>query len=123
MEEMLTALFAALAGGQRYWVRAPQDASRPYIVMTRISSVRGYTMQGDDGLPQNRVQVDVYADIYTDARDISQQIIDLASGYRSGDTSGIFVDGRRDLPASDAGEVAHLFRVSIDLMVWHRETA
>lgn len=122
MEEALTALLAGVSGGRRYWGRAPQDAARPFVVLHRISQVRTYTFQGDDRLPQTRVQVDVYADTYTEARDTSAEIVDLVSGYRNGDLRGIFVDGVRDLPAADAGEVNHLFRVSMDLNVWCRET-
>ncbi|MDF1606956.1 DUF3168 domain-containing protein [Hoeflea sp. YIM 152468] len=121
MEEAIIALLASVTGGRRYWGRAPQEVARPFIVFNRISQVRGYTSEGDDGLPETRVQVDIYADTYTSARDISKTIVDLVSGYRSGAMRAIFVDGIRDLPASDAGEVNHLFRVSIDLMVWFRE--
>lgn len=123
MEEALTALLAPIAGGHRYWVRKPQAVDvLPYVVLQRISHVRGYHMQGDDSLPENRVQVDVYAETFTSARNTAKAIVDLVTGYRSEAIRGIFVDGQRDLPTSDAGEVNHLFRTSIDLIVWHRET-
>jgi len=122
MEEAITALLAGVAGGRRYWGRAPQDAARPYVVLTRISQVRGYTFGGDDRLPATRVQADIYADTYLAARDVSDALVNLVSGYRSGAMRGIFVDGVRDLPAADPGEVTHLFRVSMDLNVWYRET-
>lgn len=120
MEEALTALLASVAGGRRYWVRKPQtDPARPYIVMQRIGGLPDYHMQGPSGYVASRVQIDVYADTFTSAHSTADQVVGLLSGYRDGDIRGVFVDGLRDLPASDAGEVSHLFRVSIDVIVHH----
>ncbi|WP_322990887.1 DUF3168 domain-containing protein [Hoeflea sp.] len=121
MEETLTALLAGVAGGRRYWVRAPQSAPRPYILMTRIGGVRDYAMQGPSGYVASRVQIDCYADSYTAAKAIGRDAMEVLSGHRGGSILGIFIDSERDLPAADAGEVTHLFRVSIDLNIHHQE--
>lgn len=122
MEEALTALLAPVAGGRRYWVRAPQSAARPFLVLTGIGSPRNYVMQGQSDYIASRVQVDVYGDTYTAAKADARAAIGILSGYRSGSILGIFVDSERDLPTADAGEVKHLFRVSIDIIIHHLET-
>lgn len=117
MEEDLTTLMASIASGNRYWVRAPQNTARPYVILNVIDKPRGYTMAGQDGLTQSRVQADVYADSYSSAKTVARSIVTLLSGYRGGKFQGVFVDSERDLPAETAGSVSQLFRVSIDLMI------
>ena len=117
MEEAITALLAGVASGRRYWGRAPQSAARPFIVLNRIDGQRSYTTQAPTNHVASRVQVDCYGDTYTSAKGIARAATAVLSGYSGGIIQGIFVDGERDLPASDAGEVNHLFRVSIDIMV------
>lgn len=121
MEEALTALLASVAGGRRYWGRAPQAAARPYVVLTRITGIRDYHTRGASGLVESRVQADCYADTYSAAKGLARDVRDAVSGHRAVIFKGIFIDSERDLPAADAGEVNHLFRVSIDLIIHHGE--
>lgn len=121
MEEDLTTLMASIAAGRRYWVRAPQNTARPYVILNVIDTPRGYTMKRQDGLTQSRVQADVYADSYSSAKSVARSIVTLLSGYRGGKFQGVFVDSERDLPAETAGAVSQLFRVSIDLMIHYGE--
>jgi len=121
MEEALTALLATVAGGRRYWMLAPQAAARPHVVLTRITGIRDYHAQGASGLVESRVQADCYGDTYTAAKGIARDIRNAVSGHRAGIFKGIFIDSERDLPVSDAGEVNHLFRVSLDLIIHHGE--
>lgn len=129
MEAAITALLASVAGGRRYWGRAPQSVTPddgPYIVLTRIDGVRDYHMQGASGYVASRVQIDIYALTYTAVRDTVISVRNALSGFigesSSTDIQGIFIDSQRDLPAPDAGEVNHLFRTSIDIIVHHKET-
>jgi hypothetical protein len=121
MEEDLTTLMASIAAGRRYWVRAPQDTARPYVILNVIDTPRGYTMKRQDGLIQSRVQADVYADSYSSAKSVARSINALLSGYRGGKFQGVFVDSERDLPAETAGSVTPLFRISLDLMIHYGE--
>lgn len=121
MEEAITALLASVAGGRRHWGRAPQTVSRPFLVLNRIDGVPDYVMRGASGYVASRVQIDAYADTYTAAKAAARDTIAALSGYRGGTILGIFVVSQRDLPAADAGEVNHLFRVSIDIMIHHQE--
>lgn len=122
MEQALMALLAPVAGGRRYWLKRPQgDSGYPYLILQKISAPIDYHMQGPDNLRQSRVQVDIYSNDWRTLYTASRDLIALVSGYRDERFRGIFVDNQRDLPASDAGEVEHLFRTSIDLMVNYKE--
>ncbi len=126
MEEALTSLLSGVAGGRRYWVRAPQSLStRPYLVMHRVSGNRDMHLKGASRYVQSRVQVDIYDDTYGGAKAVARAVRDAVSGF-AGTIGGvqiqrINVDSERDLPADDTGAVTELYRVSIDLMVHHDE--
>lgn len=123
MEQELTDLLAGVAGGRRHWVRAPQGVELPFIVMQRISGIRDYVNAGPSGYVQSRVQFDVYAGTYVTARSTAWSLVAAISGHSGGTIQGVFVESERDLPASDTGEVSQLYRVSIDAIVHHQETA
>lgn len=120
MEQELTALLATVAP-RRFWGRAPQTPApaRPYVVLSRVSGVRRYHNQGDDGLVASRVQIDVYADTYIAAGNTGDAIVSALSGYRGGSIQGIFIDNRRDLTGIDGSDPNELFRMSIDVIVRH----
>ncbi|NVP55965.1 DUF3168 domain-containing protein [Mycoplana rhizolycopersici] len=119
MEEEITALLAGVAGGRRHWFQAPQDAPRPYVVMQRITGRANYHMKGPSGYVLSRVQIDCYADTRTEAKVTARAVTAALSGYRGGTIQGMFLDGQRDLPAADAGDVSSLFRTSIDFTIHH----
>lgn len=121
MEEAITKLLALVAGGRRFWVRAPQGTARPFVVLNRVSGVHDYHLQGASGYVASRVQVDSYADSYTEAKGVARSAIDALSGHRGGTIQGIFIDSERDLPAADSGEVNQLFRTSVDFIIHHSE--
>lgn len=128
MEEAITALLASVAGGRRYWVRAPAKnsdgslLSRPYVVIQRIDGLSDYTMAGPSGYVASRLQFDVYADSFGSSIATARALKETLSGYRSGAIQGVFIDSERNLPAADAGEVSQLFRISIDAIIHHQET-
>lgn len=121
MEEAVTELLALVAGGRRFWVRAPQGTARPFVVLNRVSGVRDYHLQGASGYVASRVQLDSYADSYAEAKAVAHSAIAAMSGRRTGSIQGIFIDSERDLPAADAGEVNQLFRTSVDFIIHHSE--
>lgn len=121
MEEAITALLAGIAGGRRFWVRAPQGTALPFVVMQRISGIRDYVNSGPSGYVESRVQFDIYADTYTAAQVEARALVSALSGHSGGGVQGVFIDSERDLPASDTGEVSQLYRVSIDARVHHGE--
>jgi hypothetical protein len=121
MEEALTALLANVAGGRRHWVRAPQNVTKPFIVLNRVSGGRDYHMQGPSGFVTSRVQCDIYGETYTSAKTTARALVAAVSGHRGPLIQGVFIDAERDLPAEDSGTVKNLFRVSIDLNITHSE--
>jgi hypothetical protein len=120
MEEEITALLASVAGGRRYWVRAPQDAARPFVVLNRITGIIDYQMNGPSGYVSSRIQADCYADTYSATKATARAVKTVLSGYNGGTIQGAFIDNERDLPASDAGEVTNLFRTELDILVHHQ---
>lgn len=123
MEADLLALLAPIASGRSYYVRAPQGEPYPYLILNRASLVPNYTMAGASGLSQTRMQIDVYGNNWPSTVSTAQALQNLVSGFSGivGSTrfQGIFIDAVRDLPASDAGDVTQLFRISIDIMIHH----
>lgn len=123
MEEAITSILASIAGGRRYWVRAPQGTAYPLVILNRVGGTPDYVMAGPSGYVASRVQVDVYAETFGALIATERAIVTLVSGYKgvTGTTriQGIFIDAIRNLPAEDAGSVNHLFRTTIDLMVHH----
>lgn len=123
MEAALYALLAPVAGGRRYWGRSPQGTTpRPFIVLQHISEQRSYHYQGDSKYVADRVQIDIYGDSYTTVMSSAKQVKAILSGHRSLPIMAIFIDAQRNLPAADPGEVTHLFRTSIDIIIHHQET-
>ena len=119
MEQEITTLLAT-AAPRRFWGRAPQAApQRPYVVLSRVSGVRGYHNQGDDGLVASRVQIDCFADTYIAALNTGNAVISTLTGYRGGTIQAVFIDSQRDLSGIESGDPNELFRVSIDLIVHH----
>jgi hypothetical protein len=119
MEELLQGMLKKLA--PTYYGKAPQGAARPYIVQNRISGTRQYVNEGQNALAQARVQVDVYAESYTETTRLARRMIANVSGRRVGIIRAIFVDSESDLPAADA-EAGILYRRSVDLLVHYTET-
>ncbi len=121
IEEQITLALASVASGRRYWVRAPQDAPRPHVVLHRVDGVPNYHFCGR-GTVASRVQANCFADTYTAAKQLSRAVVAALDQY-SDPANGIQAilldsDGR-DLPTEDAGAVNYLFAVAIDFSVHH----
>jgi hypothetical protein len=104
-----------IGGGLRRAWRSPMSSC------SALSGIRDYVTTGPSGYVQSRVQFDVYASTYGSARTTARALVAALSGHSGGTIQGIFIDSERDLPASDTGEVSHLYRVSIDAAIHHGE--
>lgn len=107
----------------------PQGETRPTIVHNLITEGTGYHMQGDDGLVQERVQIDCWAQSQDAAVALANLVFDRLSGYRGtiafGSNSpqdsivvrGVFHDQGRD----DYDSLAKLFDRRRDYLIWYAE--
>ncbi|RVJ50216.1 hypothetical protein CN166_29880 [Sinorhizobium medicae] len=125
MEEVITALLSGVAGGRRFWTRAPQkqaDGSampRPYVVLFRIDGVPSYHYQGRD-LISSRIQANCYSDTFTSAKQTARALIAAVEGHSAGIIQGIFIEvAGRDVTASDPGELTPLFAIAVEFTVIH----
>ncbi len=127
MEEELLALLLRDGGvasifGDRIWpMIAPQTSIRPYAVVQKASAVTDYTTTGASGFKQARVQIDSYAETYSEAKRGIRLIRIAISGRRTGIFQGIFAETERDLTDNDSimTLATRPFRVSQDFMVHH----
>lgn len=109
-----------------HFVARPQGSAIPVIVLTRISFVPTYTMDGPDGLAMSRVQADVYASTWTAAKAVTRALAERVSGFKGAVGSTVFqlieIDGERDYYDAGSNDAERFFRVSTDLLIHHRST-
>jgi hypothetical protein len=114
---------SALVATRIHWVRSPQGAASPRIVLYRISGLRDMHMQGPSGLVASRVQVDCIGASYGSAKAVARAVEARLSGYS--DTAydirfeGCFLIGERD-DFEDTNTPDKLFRTSLDFNIWHK---
>lgn len=114
---------ATLVGTRINWVRAPQGALSPRIVLYRISGVRDMHMAGPSGLIASRVQVDCLGLTYDSAKSVARAVEARLSGFsgtRAIRFDGCFLVNERD-DFSDTDTPDKLFRTSLDFIIWHKE--
>lgn len=104
-----------------YWTLVPQGKSLPYVRMQTVSDPRPQHLTGYDVGRTTRVQVDVFAASYTQARSLAETIIAAVadpatvSGVKFGRTKA---EGPRDL-GEDVEGVGYVHRLSMDLLAEH----
>lgn len=79
---------AALVGDRIYPLEAPDASTFPLIVVTKAGGVGEYTLEGDAGVEEARVQIDCYAVGYAKALAIRKEVRRFLSGYKGGMVSG-----------------------------------
>lgn len=82
MEEDFTSLLNSAVGGNIHWRRQPvrQDAY-PYINLSLVSSPTDYTTTGESGLQEASIQVDAWAENYSEAVTLARSVQTALSGY------------------------------------------
>jgi hypothetical protein len=119
----------SLVGGVRiHVVRLPQGQKDPSIVFNRINETGDYHMQGDSRLAQTRIQLDAWATRNDSACQLADAAYEVMTGF-AGDVvwgsnsptetvtiMGTFLDQGRE----DFDQVAELFRMSRDYIVFYR---
>ena len=108
------------------WGERPQAGALPAVVLTRVSGVPTYDMDGATGHAETRVQADVWSATYASGDVTAKALEALLSGYRGtyGGTvfHGVFSEGVNDLREAGANDADRFFRVSLDFIIHHTET-
>lgn len=121
MEEQIRAMLkTALPGVPIDWVSRPQGSGYPGVVLTVVSDEGGHVFDGPDNTSASRVQVDVYAQTYREAKLLARQIRAALDGYRTGNVMGTFRLSERDGREGGSGEAERPFRVSQDFEIHWR---
>ena len=125
MADLQSALFsrvsAAIGSTQVYWGTAPQGKAPPYVRMNTVSDPRPQHLGGYNGARTTRIQVDVFAKTYAEARSLSEMIIAAVaqpatvSGVKFGRTKA---EGPRDR-GEDVDGVGYVHWLSTDLLAEH----
>lgn len=113
----------ALIGDRVYPRRMPTGATFPLVLYTRISTTRGHSHSGPDGLPEPRIQFDVYG-LDPDTVDATAQELRLAlDGFRGqmGDVvvGSVRIVGEHDDDPDDLE--TGLYRRTLDALIQHEE--
>ena len=122
MEEEIRALLLSSPGitdvvGQNInWGAMPQGSGYPSVVLNVVSDTNEHTMSGPDRLIDARVQADIYAETYGEAKAGGKAIRALLDGYSGGNMQGIFHEGSRDSGRNSGSEIDLPYRVSSDYM-------
>jgi hypothetical protein len=99
----------------------PQGLPYPCVVCDMASGENDVTHDGPTGLFQGRVQVDCYANDYSNVRAIADRVVTVLNGYRGGSFGGIFHRndyGRREGATNEADRP---YRVILDFEVnWRK---
>jgi hypothetical protein len=131
-ENAIRQLIATELGHDRvYPLRAPQNATTPFVVFQRTSSERWRSINNPSGIAQAIIQIDVYDSTLESAKDIGGEIEILLDGYRGlvyyGSNSpqdfveiaGISLQSDVDL--LDQTEEPFLYRNSADYLVTYKQ--
>lgn len=113
----------ALIGDRVFPRRMPLGATFPLVLYTRVSTSRSHTHSGPDGLPEPRIQFDVYG-LDPDTVDATAQELRLAlDGFRGqmGDVAvaSVRVVGEHDVDPDDLE--TGLYRRTLDAQIQHEE--
>lgn len=118
-------LGATAAGSRIYWLERPQGTALPAITLQTISGDRPQTYTALQAWRESRVQLDVWAASYAEARAILEAAITALAPL--GTSNGIRFDrtdfeGERDRAEFDGNSqfaTATIYRTGIDLIVRH----
>lgn len=116
----------ALVEGRINWLRRPQGAPLPAIVLSQISRVsEGDTLEGEGPVWSSRVQADCLAsgaEGFKTARAIAKAVRKVAADLPQAEGIDLFgadIEGPTDFTEDATG--GPLFRVSLDLIIRHGE--
>ena len=104
--------------------RMPEGQLEPSVVFNRISETTDYTMDGDSGLSQVRMQIDAWATTSDEANSLAGAVYDRLTGQRGEwqgnsetvEVNGVFVVNSRE----EYDATMRMFRMGRDYLIWYR---
>jgi hypothetical protein len=81
LEKAIYEILKNKAGGRVYALRAPQNATTPFIVYQRVSSERWRSINNPSGIGQATIQIDCYGSTIYSAKELAVDIENLLDGY------------------------------------------
>lgn len=118
-----TAAIAAIVSNRIYPVQLPQEFTLPAITYQLISNQRIHAIDGPIGVAIPRVQIDCYADTYSEVKTLADKVRITFDGFRGSiatetDIGGIYLESEQDIYSADT----EIYRVSMDFMIPHGES-
>lgn len=117
---------AALVSTRIDWVERPQGKPLPAVTLQSVADAREQNFKGFEGLQPARVQYDVWADTFADARSTAEALISAAVPAQTGNghafARGMIELAPRDIAervSSGDGQRKTVFRISMDLIHHH----
>ena len=114
-------IMASTGHSRVHWTLVPQGEARPNVRLQTISDPRPQNLGGYEITRQTRVQADVFADSYREARALAELII--AAVAKPGTVAGVRFGRTKAEGPHDGGEhvegVGYIHRLRTDLMVEH----
>jgi hypothetical protein len=110
-----------LIGERVYPLILPQDPTLPALVYQRIGSVPEYSQSGYAGLTSARMQLTCWGTTLVSAKNTAEQVRLALGGYKGpmgmSTVGASFIENEMD----DLDEETGLFRVIMDVTLWHEE--
>lgn len=119
IEHAIRSLITGLCDGRVYYVTVPQNIDLPYIVISKISSLRHYSLSSKSGLVTSRLQLSVFAESYWEAKQIAREIQAILENFQGESESikiqSLFYDNEVDLFDEE------IYQIASDYTIWHIE--
>lgn len=106
------------------WNVTPQGDGKPSLVLSRITGIPDYHMQGPSGLVRSVVQADCWAGTFSSAVTLGRAVKARLSGISAAQVNDFqkvsVINERHGFePGAETAERYH--RVSLDFELWHSE--
>lgn len=106
-----------IVGSRIYWVRAPQNGTVPYVVLTPVDKIPASAMGSDPSLRRWRIQVDAFETTYDLARTLEAAIDAQLRRWRSAGPPVVQETFILDTSGPVYDELAELYRVTLQIEV------
>lgn len=119
--------FTALAGHKVYANLAPAQATTPFVIWRRAGVQREQTLGVPMGMPNVRVELQIYAETYIVARKLADATRDILDGFAGSfdntSVSHCSLESESDgVAAIDGSEVPNAYLVSQEYQVLWQES-